>query len=126
MNLLAILLATSSGAALPPDPAAFDCQAARVELMRSLKPTVDPRASLEAPEDQDPNSVQFLVVEGLQASEGRVSSNGQVIILPMAAVEGPEANNLIGAKLFARAVDILLAQKTDSRCAPSVVNPGGT
>lgn len=126
MSFLAILFAATAATADAPASEPIDCKAERIALMRMLKPIVDPRAVVTTPEDGDPSTVQLLVVEGLALSEGRVSPNGQIIILPLAATVGPEANELIGAKLLAQAVDNILAQKVGDRCEPLQVGPAGT
>ena len=126
MSILAILLAASAASAPEPSRANLDCRSARIELVRTLKPVVNPEATLSTPEDDDPDTVQFLVIDGLRASEGSVSPNGQVIYLPRASLDGPEADESIGVRLFARAIDILLAQQVGNRCDPLEVGPART
>ncbi|QRP63157.1 hypothetical protein I6J77_13680 [Rhodanobacter sp. FDAARGOS 1247] len=118
--LILLALATAS----PPNPVAnearqqIDCKAERVALLRSIKPVVNPEATLESKEDKDPNTVEFFYIKDLPTTQARVSEDGQVISIPLAMAE----DTTVVAKLFATAIDRLLVLKIGAVC-PSVQIP---
>jgi hypothetical protein len=103
-----------------------DCKDERIAILKSIKPIVDPKATLATTPDNDSQTIQFFVVPDLAVNAGHVSQDGQVIYLPLAATVGPEADEIVGAKLFAQAVDKLLSLKYGDVCSPLKVQPGGT
>ncbi|HJY08996.1 MAG TPA: hypothetical protein VJ323_21935, partial [Bryobacteraceae bacterium] len=105
--ILAALLAASASSSASP----IDCHAERVALVKTLHPVVVPDATLESHPDDDPDTVEFFVVAGVPANSGRVSQDGQAIYIPAAVMSGPDANDTIGANLFALAIDQLLSLK---------------
>jgi hypothetical protein len=115
MRLLAFLLLASSGASKPDAtlPDQVDCKAERIALLKSVKPLVDPDASLESKEDNDPNTIEFFFVKALPAEQSHVSEDGQAIYISDEA----SAEDL-GARLFAAAVDRLLESKIGKVCPP--------
>ncbi|RYZ71801.1 MAG: hypothetical protein EOP91_09920 [Lysobacteraceae bacterium] len=123
--LIALLLAgteaQSAHSAVP-----IDCKAERVALLQSIQPLVIPDATLATPPDNDPRTVQFFIISGAAANSGSVSKDGQVIYLPASAADGPDADDTIGAQLFAQATDRLLSLKFGDVCAPLQIPSGGS
>jgi len=95
-----------------------DCKAERIALLESIKPTVDPDATIETLQDNDPATVQFLVIKDMQISESHISENGQVIYLSQEALIGDGADPKFVARLFSKAVDRLLELKIGPVCPP--------
>jgi hypothetical protein len=120
--ILAALLAATASTSAPP----IDFRAERITLVKSVHPVVVPDATLESRPDSDPNTVQFFVVAGIPVNSGHISQDGQAIYVPASAMSGPEANDTIGAKLFALALDRLLSLKIGSACPPIQVPASST
>ena len=112
--LLALLAVASAKSGDTTMLSETDCKAERVALLKTIKPLVNPNATLESKEDQDPNTVEFFYVENLPAAQAHVSADGQVIYIPLAMAEDTAG----GAKLFAAAIDRLLALKIGPVCSP--------
>ena len=125
MLLLTLLLLATSSLADSNDnraPSQIDCKAERVALLRTLKPVINPDATLESKEDADPTTVQFFYIKDLPVAKSHVSEDGQVIYISRAIAE--DANAV--AKLFAAAVDRLLVLKLGAVCPPLQVPAAGT
>lgn len=128
MTLLLLLLsaaltpATGATTDAATKAAPVDCREERIALLRTLKPVLNPDATPDTPADDDPDTVQFFVLPDLAAGDGRVSPDGQIVYLPKTATDEP-ANDAVGANLFAKAVDIRLAQRIGDVCAPLVPAP---
>ncbi len=98
-----------------------DCKTERTTLLKSIKPMVQPNATLESKEDKDPSTVEFFFVKDLPIEQSHVSEDGQVIYISSAATDDG-----VGAKLFAAAIDRLLELKIGKVCPPTQISESGT
>lgn len=115
MRLLAFLFLALSGTSRP-DAALHDqvdCKAERIALLKSVKPLVNPDASLASKADDDPNTIEFFFVKDLPAEQSHISEDGQAIY-----ISGRASAEDLGARLFAVAVDRLLESKIGKVCPP--------
>ena len=118
--VLIIVLSSTSLTELSSDQATVtvDCKAERIALLESIKPTVDPRATLDTPQDSDPATIQFLVIKDMPIIDSHISDNGQVIYVSEEGLIGENADPKFGARLFSKAVDRLLELKIGPVCPP--------
>jgi len=115
----AVLLALAAAASPGSDSHApeIDCKAERIALLKSLKPIAYPDAKPDAKEDADPLTLELFYVTGLSAGDAHVSSNGQCIYLP------PSEDPTLGTRLFASAIDHILALKVGPGACPPIRVP---
>jgi len=119
--LLIIILNSSSLTVSSLDQATvtIDCKAERLTLLESIRPIVDPDATLETMQDDDPATVQMLVIKNMPINHSYVSDNGQVIYISEEGLIGENVDPKFGARLFSKAIDRLLELKIGLLC-PSI------
>ncbi len=122
--LIALLAVGSTTQATQPETAG-DCRAERIVILKSTQPIILPGASIDTPPDDDPTTIQFFVVADLHVSAGYISEDGQVLYLPAATITGPNPDETVGARLYAQAIDRLLALKFGHLCTPLSFPEGG-
>jgi hypothetical protein len=101
-----------------------DCIAQRQKVMKSTKPSVNPRATFASRQDTDPATVEMWVIADLPESEMRVSNDGQIIYLSDAVFveRADETTDKRIGRLIAEAIDHRLALEYGPGC-PALDSP---
>lgn len=99
-------------------PPRKDCSAERADILANTKPLLVPGVfeSREIVADDDPRTVQSFVDSDLLSNRGYASPDGQVVHLPVAAVDSPDADESIGENALMQALERMLSVKTGGRC----------
>lgn len=116
--LFFVLLLSNSESPANQFPRQKDCGSERTDILRNIKP-VRVRGVFEPREivaDDDPHTVQIFVESDLLSDKGYASRDGQVIHLPVAAVDGPDADESISENALIQALEQLLSVRTGGRC----------